>query len=72
MDCQMPEMDGYDATRAIRNPETPVRRHDIPILAMTAHNSEADRRKCLEPRTPRGVTLSAGYAATTRGTLGGS
>jgi CheY-like chemotaxis protein len=48
MDCQMPQMDGYAATRAVRDPKTRVRHHDVPIVAMTAHASEADRRKCLE------------------------
>ena len=43
----MPEMDGYDATREIRNPESAVRNHDIPIIAMTAHVMERDRKKCL-------------------------
>ena len=44
MDCQMPEMDGYDATRKIR--ELEVRR--IPIIAMTANAMAGDEKKCLE------------------------
>ncbi len=48
MDCQMPEMDGYDATAAIRNPQSAVRNHDIPIIAMTAHAMKGAREKCIE------------------------
>jgi len=49
MDCQMPEMDGYEATRAIRVEEgrRPDHRH-IPIVALTAHATKGDRDRCLE------------------------
>src|SRR5262249_33792299 len=45
MDCQMPEMDGYDATRAVRAGDTPYRQ--IPIVAMTAAALPTDRARCL-------------------------
>jgi len=46
MDCQMPEMDGFTATRAIRKLELISGRH-IPIIAMTANAMEGDREECL-------------------------
>jgi CheY-like chemotaxis protein len=48
MDMQMPEMDGVEATRAIRNPHSAVRNHQIPIIAMTANAMQDDRRLCIE------------------------
>jgi PAS domain S-box-containing protein len=48
MDLQMPVMDGLTAAKAIRNQSTPVRRHDVPIVAMTAHAMRDSRQKCLE------------------------
>jgi PAS domain S-box-containing protein len=47
MDCQMPEMDGYEAAAKIRDTRSFVRNHDIPIIAMTAHAMQGDREKCI-------------------------
>ena len=47
MDVQMPEMDGLEATRHIRDPRSAVLQHGIPIIAMTAHALQGDREECL-------------------------
>ncbi len=48
MDVQMPEMDGIEATRHIRDPQSRVLSHQVPIVAMTAHALGDDRARCLE------------------------
>ena len=55
MDCHMPEMDGFEATVAIRSWESSLRgvrpeagRGRLPIIALTASVMDEDRRRCLE------------------------
>ncbi|MCE2570949.1 hybrid sensor histidine kinase/response regulator [Motilimonas eburnea] len=47
MDCQMPVMDGYQATNLIRSPESNVLDHEVIVVAMTANAMAGDREKCL-------------------------
>lgn len=48
MDVQMPRMDGFEATRRIRDARSAVLNHKIPVIAMTAHAMKGDRERCME------------------------
>ncbi len=48
MDCRMPNMDGYEATLAIRADEIAEASERVPIVAMTANTQAEDRRRCLD------------------------
>ena len=47
MDCQMPEMDGFEATIMIRDRSSAVINHDVPIIALTANAMKEDRERCI-------------------------
>lgn len=47
MDIHMPDMDGFEATRLIRNPESQVKNHHVPIIAVTADTMKGDRDFCI-------------------------
>jgi PAS domain S-box-containing protein len=48
MDCQMPEMDGFEATRQLRDAASGVRNTSIPVIALTANAMQGDRERCIE------------------------
>jgi CheY-like chemotaxis protein/HPt (histidine-containing phosphotransfer) domain-containing protein len=48
MDCQMPMMDGYEATKRIRDRNSAVKNHAIPIIAITANAMQGGREQCIE------------------------
>ncbi|MDR3684722.1 MAG: ATP-binding protein [Geothrix sp.] len=68
MDCQMPEMDGFEATRRIRERERGSRR--LPVVAMTANAMVGDREKCLkagmDDHIPKPVRVEALHRALSR------
>ncbi len=72
MDVQMPEMDGWEATRAIRDrelraaPNAEGHRPHIPIIAMTAHALAGDRERCLDIGMDAYVAKPIDLAALTR------
>ena len=47
MDCQMPEMDGFESSRQIRQGNAGEANKGIPIIAMTAYSQESDKTQCL-------------------------
>lgn len=48
MDIHMPDMDGFEATRIIRDPGSSVRNHHIPIIAVTADAMKGERELCIQ------------------------
>lgn len=48
LDCMMPDMSGYEVAAVIRDPASAVRRHDIPVIALTGNAMKQDRDICIE------------------------
>jgi signal transduction histidine kinase/ActR/RegA family two-component response regulator len=55
MDCDMPELDGYEATREVRRREEGMSMR-LPIMALTGHTSDEEMQKCLQAGMDRVVT----------------
>jgi PAS domain S-box-containing protein len=55
MDCEMPEMDGYEAAREVRRCEEGTPKH-LPIIALTGHTSDEDAQKCRQAGMDKVVT----------------
>jgi CheY-like chemotaxis protein len=53
MDCQMPEMDGFEATRSVRQEGSKALNPSIPIIALTAYAMQGDRERCHSGRNER-------------------
>ncbi len=47
MDCMMPDMNGFTVTKVIRDPASAVRRHDLPVVALTGNAFRQDRDRCI-------------------------
>ncbi|RPH82194.1 MAG: response regulator, partial [Nitrospiraceae bacterium] len=55
MDCEMPEMDGYEATKEVRRREEGMPSR-LPIMALTGHTSDEETQKCLQAGMDRVLT----------------